>query len=54
MFFAVMMEIGIIGSIIGGICMGIGKLPILKKTHERNVAMKEQKKLEKKNKKKKS
>ena len=51
MFFGVMLEIGIVASIIGALCTGIGKIPMVKKMHERNVAMKKQKQLEKKAKK---
>lgn len=52
MFFGIMLEVGIVASIVGALCTGIGKIPMVKKMHERNVAMKQQKKLEKKNKKK--
>lgn len=53
MFFGIMLEVGLIASIIGGVCTGIGKLPMIRKMHEKNRLIKKQKKLEKENKKKK-
>lgn len=53
MFFGIMLEIGIVMSVIGAMCTGIGKIPMIKKMHERNVMMREQKKLEKETKKRK-
>lgn len=53
MFFGVMLEIGIVMSVIGAMCTGVGKIPMIKRMHENNKRMKEQKKLEKKEQKKK-
>lgn len=48
----ILIELGLGFGILSAICTGIGKIPIFKKAHEYNKAKREQKKLEKQNKKK--
>jgi len=50
MFFVVMMELGLAFMILGGICTAIGKLPMLKRTHEARKNIQAQRKLAKKQK----
>lgn len=50
MFFVVMMELGLAFMILGGICTAIGKLPMLKRTHEARKNIQAQRKMAKRQK----